>query len=111
MDADIKYFKDADSPSVILIRKRRDMFELEYITEDNHNWQKTSKNHPYEREFYLGQGNNSLFPITLDEAKKIMKADGVQQAEKSVKINITTTNGANAEDISDAIGEFLKNVK
>ena len=40
-----------------------------------------------------------------------MKADGVQQAEKSVKINITTTNGANAEDISDAIGEFLENVK
>ena len=111
MTADTKYFKDTDSQKVILVRKRKDIFELEYITRDNHNWQKTCANHSYEREFYLGQGNGCLLQITTEEAIRIMEGYGVNHGCKPSRVNITLTNGADAEDIADAVSVFLKNKK
>lgn len=71
-----KYFKDLDSPDII-VRKRPDIFELEYCSVKNPKWKKTQPNSSYEREFYFGEGNCCLFEISQEEAKEKLLAMGV----------------------------------
>ena len=71
------YFKDLEMPDRI-VRKRPELFELEYISKDSPVWIKTSPNSSYEREFYFGEGNNCLFRITVEEAEALLFALGIE---------------------------------
>ena len=73
----IIYFKDIDTPDTI-VRKRPEIFELEYTSKDNPSWIKTKPNSPYEREYYFGEGNNCLFRITAEEAEALLFAWGIE---------------------------------
>lgn len=63
------YFEDVGVPNRI-VRKRPHLFELEYITKEQCVWTKTLANSLYEREYYLGEGDNCLFEISYEEARK-----------------------------------------
>ena len=63
------YFENADRPDTI-VRKRPNVFELEYISRQCSEWKKAAPNSSYEREYYLGEGNCCLFHISEEEAKK-----------------------------------------
>ena len=71
------YFRDVDYPDVI-VRKRREIFELEYIPKWHPIWEKTEPDSPYEREFYFGEGDNCLSPITYEEARVTLAEWGVE---------------------------------
>ena len=71
------YFWNVDVPDAI-VRKRPELFELEYISKKNPVWQKTSPNSSYEREFYFGEGNGCLFDITYEEARSRLAEWGVE---------------------------------
>lgn len=71
------YFEDADHPDRI-IRKRPRVYELEYISNQDSAWKKAAPNSSYEREYYLGEGNCSLFSITYEEAKRRLADWGVK---------------------------------
>lgn len=71
------YFENVDVPDTI-VRKRPNVFELEYIFKENLNWIKTLPNSSYEREYYLGEGNGCLFSITYEEAKRRLAEWGVE---------------------------------
>lgn len=77
MKKETEYFKNVDIPDTI-VRKQPDMFELEVISKRNPVWTKTQPNSSYEREYYFGQGNNCLFPITYEEAKKRLSEWGIE---------------------------------
>lgn len=72
-----RYFKNVDVPDTI-VRKRPSLFELEYISKSNPVWTKTTANHSFEREYYLGEGNCCLFSISYEEAKQILAEWGVK---------------------------------
>lgn len=71
------YFENVDVADII-VRKRPDLFELEYISKKNPVWKKTLPNSSYEREFYFGEGNGCLFDITYEEAKRRLAEWGVE---------------------------------
>ena len=71
------YFENVDILDTI-VRKRPNVFELEYITKNNPVWIKTLPNSSYEREYYLGEGNGCLFDITYEEAKRRLGEWGVE---------------------------------
>ena len=73
------YFENVDLPDT-LVRKRPDIFELEYISKRNPVWTKTQPNSSYEREYYLGQGNCCLFQITFEEVQRRLKEWGIDIA-------------------------------
>lgn len=77
MKKETLYFKNVDVPDTI-VRKRPELFELEYISKKNPVWQKTSPNSSYEREFYFGEGNGCLFDITYEEARSRLAEWGVE---------------------------------
>lgn len=76
MQGRVIYFKDADASDTI-VRKRPEVRELEYISRERPVWTKTKPNSAYEREFYLGEGNNCLFDITYEEAKRRLEEWGI----------------------------------
>ena len=69
------YFENADRPDTI-VRKRPNVFELEYISRQFPEWKKAAPNSSYEREYYLGEGNCCLFHISEEEAKKRLEEWG-----------------------------------
>lgn len=69
VDKETEFFFDVDKKDTI-VRKRKNKFGLEVISKDRPYWRKTESNNPYEREYYLGQGNTCLFDIKLDEVLK-----------------------------------------
>ncbi len=71
------YFENADRDDIV-IRKRPGMFELEIISPRHDGWTKTLPNSSYEREYYLGEGNCCMFPISYEEAKEKMARYGVK---------------------------------
>ena len=66
VDKETQFFIDVDRENTI-VRKRKNVFELEVISKERPHWRKTVKNDSYEREYYLGQGNTCLFDIKLDK--------------------------------------------
>lgn len=76
MSQGIVYFENVDRPDTI-VRKRPNVFELEYISRQYPEWKKTLPNSSYEREYYLGEGNSCLFSISYEEAKKRLEEWGV----------------------------------
>jgi len=72
------YFEDIDVADTI-VRKRPDIFELEYISKNNPVWKKTLPNSSYEREFYFGEGDGCLFDITYEEAQRRLTEWGVEK--------------------------------
>ncbi len=71
------YFENVDVADTI-VRKRPELFELEYISKNNPVWRKTLSNSSYEREFYFGEGNGCLFDITYEEAKRRLTEWGIE---------------------------------
>ena len=74
---EIVYYEDIDSPDTS-VRKIPESFELEYISKGDPVWVKTRPNSPYERELYFGEGNNCLYNIPYEEAKKRLHQWGVE---------------------------------
>ena len=66
----MKYFKDVDTGW--LVRESSKGYGLEYIYKGASDWIQVESNHSYEREYYLGQGDNCLFDITEEEALKLI---------------------------------------
>ncbi len=66
VDKETKFFIGVDRENTI-VRKRKNIFELEVISKERPYWRKTEKNSYYEREYYFGQGNTCLFDIKLDK--------------------------------------------
>lgn len=77
MEQTTQYFEDTDKSDTI-VRKRQGVFELEYISKRKVVWTKTIANSSYEREYYFGEGNSCLFPISYEEAKKRLAEFGVK---------------------------------
>ena len=77
MQKETIYFEDADIPDTI-VRKRPDIFQLEYISRKNPVWTKTLPNSSYEREYYLGEGNCCLFHISYEEVQRRLAKWGVE---------------------------------
>ena len=73
----VQYFENSDCPDTV-IRKRPEIFELEYISPRTPEWTKTRPNSSYEREYYLAQGNCCLVDITYEEAKDRMARWGIE---------------------------------
>ena len=48
-------------------------FEFEYLRKGETKWTKLQPDNSFEREVYLGQGNNCLTKITPEEAETIIK--------------------------------------
>ena len=69
MQGKIIYFEDADVPDTI-VRKCPGNWGLEYISKAKPVWRIAPPNSAYEREFYLGEGNNCLFDITYEETSR-----------------------------------------
>lgn len=76
VDKETLFFIDVDRKHTI-VRKRKNILELEYISKENPNWKKTNKDDAYEREYYLGQGNTCLFDITFDEVLNKFREWGI----------------------------------
>ena len=70
------YFKDVNTGRIV--RKREDEIALEYIFPNAKGWTLTEKDHSYEREYYLGEGNTSLFDISEEEAYAVIKKWGLE---------------------------------
>lgn len=77
MKKETVYFENVDITDTI-VRKRPELFELEYISKSNPVWRKTLPNSSYEREYYFGEGNGCLFDITYEEAKRRLAEWGVE---------------------------------
>lgn len=77
MEDNTRYFIDLDTPNT-LVRKRADMFELEFLSARHPVWTVTQKDSAYEREYYLGEGNNCLIPITREEAAEKLAVWGAE---------------------------------
>lgn len=69
------YFKDVDNG--FIVRKRESEFALEYLFPNAEKWELTEPDSPYEREYYLGEGNTCLFDITEGEAYNIVESWGL----------------------------------
>ncbi len=90
------YYEDVDAGNIIV--RKRPYFCLEYITKDNLIWQKVEPDSNYMREFYLGQGNNCLFPISLDEAKKRLMEWGIELVDEDAIIESKAYQQNNRKD-------------
>lgn len=73
-----KYFLD-DNYDTILLRKRDGLFELEFINKNYLQWRHIIGESSYEREYYIGQGNNCLTRITEVKAFEILKSWGYKE--------------------------------
>ena len=71
------YFQDVNTGRIV--RKREDAFALEYISKNAEEWIVTGQDHPYEREYYLGEGNSCLFDISEEEAYHTIKLWGLEE--------------------------------
>lgn len=65
VDKETEFFIDIDRKKTI-VRKRKNLFELEVISKENPQWIKTTKDSSYEREYYFGGGNACLFNISFN---------------------------------------------
>ena len=68
----MKYFRDVDKGRIV--RTVDDSFRLEYLSKGADSWTRTEHDHPYEREYWLGEGNCCLFDISEEEALKIINS-------------------------------------
>lgn len=72
MKKSVVYFEDVDNPNV-LVRRRSDIAEMEYLSKNSMTWKKCKPGSSYEREYYLAQGNCCLFEISHAEAKQRLR--------------------------------------
>ena len=72
----MKYFKDSQYSKIlhseIIVRTIDDSFRMEYIFKGAGQWIQTEHDHPYEREYWLGEGSQCLDDITEEEANIII---------------------------------------
>ena len=69
----MKYYKDSLHKDII-VRTIDDSFRMEYLIMGNDEWILTEHDHPYEREYWLGQGLQCLYDITEEEALEIIES-------------------------------------
>ncbi len=67
------FFKDVSSKSIVLVKWNNEKTQLERLHESSPEWRYVGSNSSYEREFYLGQGNNCLDEISEDEFISILR--------------------------------------
>lgn len=66
----IEYWLNDDTGGVV---REVSAFEFEYLRKGETKWTKLQPDNSFEREVYLGQGNNCLTKITPEEAETIIK--------------------------------------
>ena len=66
----IDYWSNDDTGGVV---REISPFEFEYLRKGETEWTKLQPDNSFEREVYLGQGNNCLTKITPEEAESIIK--------------------------------------
>lgn len=66
----IRYFLNDDNPNVVIKWKK---FDFYIFRKDCTDWILLPPDNSYKREQFIGQGNNCMIEITVDEAKEKVK--------------------------------------
>lgn len=84
----MKYFRDVDKGRIV--RVPEEGMHLEYIFKGASDWILTEYDHPYEREYWLGEGNTCLFDISEEDALKIISSWSDSEAQFRLDLSIPT---------------------
>lgn len=79
----MEYYEDVDTGNIV--RKCSDGFCLEYRTKSSEHWIQTQPNSSYEREFWFGEGNTCLFPISEQKAIDTITSWECQLSEREIR--------------------------